>query len=78
MAYLYKQERNILFLQEGAENAGTGAEVVKPDQNSSLKDYSWVVGGCVGDDIAKSCRVVHPLSVPLVIRPVRCTYVVVR
>ena len=65
------------FLQEGAENAGTAAEAVKPDPSSSWKGHSWVVGSCVGDEIAKSCRVVHPLRVPLLIRPVRRTYVVV-
>jgi len=65
------------FLQEGEENADTGAETVKPDPNSSWKGHSGVVGGYVGDEIAKSCRVVHPLRVPLLIRPVRRTYVVV-
>jgi len=31
----------------------------------------------VGDENAESCGVVRPLRIPLVIRPVRCTYVVV-
>jgi len=36
------------------------------------------VGAGVRDENAESCRVVRPLRVPLVIRPVRRTYVVVR
>jgi len=36
----------------------------------------WVGAG-VGDESAESCGVVRPLHIPLVIRPLRRTYVVV-
>jgi len=65
-------------VQSGAEASNTGAEAVKPDPNSSWEGYSGGVGPGVGDKSAESCRVVRPLLVPLVIRPVRRTYVVVR
>ena len=35
-------------------------------------------GASVGDENAESCGIVRPLRIPLVIRPLRRTYVVVR
>jgi len=50
------------FVQAGAETSGTGAEAV---------------GAGVVDESAESYRVLQPLRLPLVIRPLRRTYVVV-
>ena len=63
------------IVQAGAETSGTGAEAVKPDPGSSWKGHSGGVGADVGDENAESCGVVPPLRIPLVIRPVRRTYV---
>ena len=63
------------FLQAGAETSDTGAEVDKPDPGSSLEGHSG--RGGVGDENAESCGVIRPLCIPLVIRPLRRTYVVV-
>jgi len=63
------------ILQE-AETPDTGAQAVKPDPGSSWKGHSGEVGAGVGDENAKSCGVVRLLRIPLVLRPVRRTYVV--
>ena len=65
------------FAQAGAETSDTGAEAIKPDLSSSWQGHSGVSTG-VGDENAESCGAVHPLRIPLVIRPLRRTYVVVR
>jgi len=63
-----------LFVQ-GAETSDTGAEAVKP--GSSWKGHYGWVGAGVGDENAESCGAIRSLVIPLVIRPLRCTYVVV-
>jgi len=65
------------FVQAGAETSDTGAETVKPDPGSSCKDHSRGVGAGVGDENAESCGAVRPLRIPLVIRQLCPTYVVV-
>ena len=50
---------------------------VKPDPGSSWEGYSGRVGAGVGDESTESRSVVQLLRVPLVIRPLRRTYVVV-
>jgi len=64
------------FVQAGAETSDTGGEAVKSDPGSSWESHSGVGAG-VGDENAESCRVVRPLRIPLVIRPLRRTYVVI-
>jgi len=64
------------FVQAGAETPDTGAEVVKPDTGCSWEGHSGV-GADVGDENAEFCGVVRPLCVPLVISPMRGTWVVV-
>jgi len=64
------------FVQAGAETPDTGAEVVKRDPGSFWKGHFRRVGA--GGENAESCGVVRPLRIPLVIRPLRRTYVVVR
>ena len=56
--------------------SNTGAEAVKPDPGSSWEGHSGGGAG-VGDENAESCGIVCPLCIPLVIRPLRRTYVVV-
>ena len=63
------------FVQAGAETSDTGVEALKPDPSSSWEGHSGRVGA--GDENAESCGVVRPLHIPLVIRPLRRTYVVV-
>jgi len=63
------------FVQTGAETPDTGVEAVKPDPGSSWEGHSRWVGA--GNENAESCGVIRPLRVPLVIRPLRRTYVVV-
>jgi len=67
----------IPFVQAGGETSDTGAEAVKPDSRCSWKGHSRRVGASVEDESAESCRVVQPLRISSVIRPVRRTYVVV-
>ena len=64
-------------VQTGVEMPNTSAEAVKPDPGSSWEGHSGGVGAGVGDEYAESCVVVRPLCIPLVIRPLRRTYVVV-
>jgi len=64
------------FVQTGAEAPDTSAETVKPDPGSFWEALRVVAG--VGDENTDSCGVVRPLRIPLVIHPVRRTYVVVR
>jgi len=64
--------------QAEALTPDTSAEAVKPDPGSSWEDHSGRVGAGVWNKIAESCGVVHPLRIPLVIRPLRRTYAVVR
>jgi len=63
------------FVQTGAETSDTGAEAVEPDPGSSWEGHSGGVGA--GDENAESCGAVYPLRIPLVICPLRRTYVVV-
>jgi len=64
-------------VQAGAGTSDTGAEAVEQDPRCSLEGHSGRVGAGVGDESAESCEVVQPLCLPLVIRPVRRTFVVV-
>jgi len=64
---------HVPFLQAGAEMSDTSAEAVKPDPGSSWVGHSGGVGAGVGDENAESCEAVHPLHIPLVIRPPCCT-----
>ena len=66
------------FVQAGAETSDTGAEAVKPDPGSSWEGHSRKVGTGVWNENAESCGVVRPLRIPLKIRSLRRTYVVVR
>ena len=68
------------FVQAGVEMSDTGAEAVKPDPGCSCEGHSISreVGAGVGDENAESCGVVCLLHIPLVIRLVHRTYVVVR
>jgi len=63
------------FVQAGAKTSDTGAEAIEPDPRYSLKGHSRRVGA--GDESAKSCRVVRPLRILLVIWPVRGTSAIV-
>ena len=65
------------FLQAGAETSHTGAEAVEPDPGSSWEGHSEGVGAGVWDESAESCGIVRSLRVPLMIRPLSRTYVVV-
>jgi len=65
------------FVQTGAETSNNGGESVKPDPGSSWQGHSGGVGAGVGDENAESCGAVRPLRVPLVIRALLRTYVVV-
>jgi len=66
-------------IQAGAKTSDTGAEAVKPDPGSSWEGHSeWMGAGVgVGDENSESCGAIRPLHIPLVIRPLRRTYVVV-
>ena len=55
----------------------TGAEAAKPDPGCSWEGHFGWVGGGEGDENAECCAVVRPLRVPLVIRSLRRTYVVI-
>jgi len=65
------------FVQAGAETSDTGAEAVEPDPGCSWEGHFERVGACVGDENGESCRVIRPLRISMVTRPVRRTYVVV-
>jgi len=65
------------FVQTGVETFDTCAEAVKSDPRCSWEGRSGRVGAGVGDESTKSRKVVQPLRIPLVICPVRRTYVVV-
>jgi len=65
------------FVQAGVETSRTGAEAVKPGPGSFWEGHSRGMGAGVGDENTESCGVVRPLRIPLVIRPLRRTYVVV-
>ena len=65
------------FAQAGAETSDTSAEAVEPDPDSSWEGHSGWVGAGVGDENAEFYGVFRPLRIPLVIRPLRRTYVVV-
>ena len=64
-------------VQAEEETSDTAAEAIKPEPGSFWKGHFERVGGVVGSESAESCRVVRPLHIPLVIRPVRHMYVVV-
>jgi len=65
------------FVQAWAKTPDSSAEAVKSDQGSSWEGHYGWVGAGVGNEYAESCGVVRPLSIPLMIRPMRRTYVVV-
>jgi len=65
------------FVQAGAEMSDTGAQVVEPDPVSSWKGHFGGVGAGVGDESAEACGIVSSIRIPLVIRPLRRTYIVV-
>jgi len=65
------------FVQAEAETSDTGAEAVKLDTGPSLEGHSGGVCAGVGDENRESCEFVRPLRIPLAIRPLRRTYVVV-
>jgi len=65
------------FVQAGAKTSDTGEEAVEPDPSSSWEGHSGCVCTGVWNWSAESCGVVRPLHVPLMIRPLRRTYVVV-
>ena len=65
------------FVQAGAETSDTSAEAVKPDPGSSWEGHSAWVGAGVWNENAESCGVFRSSRIPLVISPLRCTYVVV-
>jgi len=65
------------FVKAGAETSNTDAEADKPDPGSSWEGHSWVVGAGVGEEGAESCGIVRPLRIPLMIHPLRRTYVVI-
>jgi len=67
---------HIPFVQAGAETSNTGAEAVKPDPRCSWEGHSGRVGAGDVDGNMESRKVVQPLRLPLVFRPVRRTYVV--
>ena len=71
-----RRRGHIPFVQAGVETPDTGAEAVEPDPDSSGDGHSGVGAG-VGDENAECCGVVPPLHMPLVIRPLRRTYVVI-
>ena len=62
------------FVQAGVQTSDTGAEAVKC---SSWEAHSRGVGAGVGDKNEESYGAVRPPRIPLVIRPLRRTYVVV-
>jgi len=66
------------FVQAGAETSDIVTEAVKPDLGFSWKGHSGKVGAGVGDESTESRKVVQPLHLPLVMRPLLRTYVVVR
>ena len=65
------------FVPAGAKTPDTGAEGVKSDPGSSWEGHSGCVCTGIWNWSAESCGVVRPLRVPLMIRPLRRTYVVV-
>jgi len=71
------QRKPYPFVQAGAETSGTGAEAVKPDPGFSWEGHSERVGAGVGDESAEFCKVVRPLRILFVIRPVYRRLVVV-
>ena len=70
---------HIPFVQAGAETSNTGAEAVKSDTGSALDGNSGRGGVAgVGDENAEAYGIVRQLHIPLVIRPLCRTHVVVR
>ena len=67
----------ICSLQAGAETSETGAEAVAPDPGSSWEGHSGGMCTSVCNWNAESCGVLRPLRIPLMIRPLHRTYVVV-
>jgi len=66
------------FVQARAKTFDAGAEAVKPDPGCTWEGHSGRDGAGFGDESTESRKVVRPLRLQLVIRPVRRTYVVVR
>jgi len=62
------------FVQAGAETSDTGAE---SDSRCSWEAHAGRVGAGVGES-AKSHTVDQPLRMPLAIRPVLRTYIIVK
>ena len=56
--------------------SNTGAEAVKPEPRLFLGGSFPGVGVSVRDESAEACGIVRPLRIPLMIRPLRRTYVV--
>jgi len=65
------------FVQAGAETSDTGTEALRRTQVVLGRVIPRGWEPVSGIKKAESCEVVRPLRIPLVIRPVRCTYVVV-
>jgi len=65
------------FVQAEEETSDTSAEAVKPDQGCSWDGHSEGVAAGDEEESVESCRAVRLLRIPLVMRPVRLTYVVV-
>ena len=65
------------FVQAGAKTSETSPEAVKPDPGCFWEGHSEGMGDGVGDENAKSYRIVCLLRIPLVVTPLRPTYVVV-
>ena len=73
------QRRPYPFLQAGAETSDNGAEAVELNSKRCIWHcHSERVGTGDQNENAESCGVIHPLRMPLMIRPLRRTHVVVR
>jgi len=61
------------FAKTVAQTSDISAEAVEPDPGSSWEGHFGCVGAGVGDENAESCGVARPLRIPLMIRPMRRT-----
>jgi len=64
------------FVQAGAEASNTSTEANKTDPGCSWEGHSRRVSASIEDGSAESRKVAQPLRIPLVIRPVCRTFVV--
>jgi len=62
-------------VQAGAETSDIGVEAVKPDPHCYWQGLSMRMD--VDDESIESCKVVQPLRITSVIRPLRHTYAVI-